>query len=388
MIIAAWIAAGLALVALTITLINALTWARGAARGEPVALTASVSVLVPARNEEATIGDTVSSVLDAGPRPTGLRVCDDGSTDATPGILAELSRRDDLLEVIGGSPLPVGWIGKPWACHQLASGADTDVLLFVDADVRLAPDALAQLEALAERHGADVVTAVPRQRTGTFAEGLVMPLLHATYTCWLPLALIPRVRDPRVLAANGQVLWVRRAAWDRIGGFEAVRHEVVDDMAFCRRAKERGLRVLFVDGHELASCRMYGSAVEVWRGFSKNLYEGIGGHPLALLGVIALYGTAFVLPWALAIAAAVAGSAALLMPALIGIGAGLTMRAVLAARHSHPWWSVPLHPAAVVVLLAIAVNSFVWHARGTIAWAGRVYAPRARRLTAGGRDAG
>lgn len=386
--IAAWIGAALALVALLITAINAVTWPRRAGRRTADTLDASVAVLVPARNEEASIGDTVSSVLAANPRPSTLRVCDDGSTDATPRILADLRRGDELLEVIGGSPLPDGWIGKPWACHQLARDTDSDVLLFVDADVRLAPEALARLEALARRHDADVVTAVPRQRMGTFAEGLVMPLLHATYTCWLPLALIPRLRDPRILAANGQVLWVRRAAWEQIGGFEAVRHEVVDDMAFCRRAKERGLRVLFVDGHELASCRMYGSAAEVWRGFSKNLYEGIGGHPLALLGVLALYGMAFVVPWVLAPIAVWTGDASMLVPALVGVGAGVAMRAVLAARHAHPWWSVPLHPVAVVVLLAIAVNSFVWHTRGTIAWAGRVYASKARRVSAGGHDAG
>jgi hypothetical protein len=268
-------------------------------------------------------------------------------------------------------------VGKPHACHQLARLARGDLLVFVDADVVLDPDALGRVIALLDRYGAEVLTAVPGQVTGSFVERLVLPLLHLTYVAWLPLALIHGTHDPRFLAANGQILAVSRGTFDAIGGFEAVRAEVVDDMAFCRNAKRARRRVLFADGARLGRCRMYGSASEVWKGFSKNLYEGLGESPLLLAVVLVLYFSAFILPYLLLPAALVAP--ALLGPALLGVGLNLALRGLLVLRFRHPIDSALLHPVGVAVLLAIAVNSWRWARSGTIEWAGRVYAARSAR---------
>jgi hypothetical protein len=365
----AWALAAPAVVALANTGINALTWPRGRAR--PAA--GRVSALVPARDEAATIEACVRALLR---EPVDeVVVYDDGSTDATPDILARLCQEDARLRVVRGVPLPAGWVGKPHACQRLGEHATGDVLLFVDADVRLEPGALARIHDLLD--GVDVLTAVPRQRTGSFAEHLVLPLLHLTYVSWLPLALIPRVQAPSVLAANGQILAVRRSAWEAVGGFACARAEVVDDMAFCRAIKRAGRRVRFADGHALGTCRMYASAGEVWRGFSKNLYEGLGGSPFALIGVMALYLWAFVLPWALV----PLGGSAVAAPAMLAVAANLAQRIWLALRHRQHPLSVALHPLAVCALLAIAGNSWVWNARGAIAWRGRTYAARANRGT-------
>jgi chlorobactene glucosyltransferase len=365
-----WAVSAPALLALGLTVVNALSWAR-ARKGPDAADTASASALVPARNEEAAIEDCVRSLL-AEPFDEVV-VYDDGSTDGTPAILARMQAEHPRLRVVRGAGLPEGWVGKPHACQRLGEHAVGDLRVFVDADVRVEPGALSRIRALAA--DVDVLTAVPRQLTGSFMEHLVLPLLHLTYVSWLPLALIPLVRDPRVLAANGQLLAVRRAAWERLGGFSCARADVVDDMAFCRAAKRAGLRVRFADGHLLARCRMYTRGAEVWSGFSKNLYEGLGASPLALLGVLVLYTWAFVLPWALL----PFGGA----PAAVGVAANLAQRVLLAVRHRHSPLSVVLHPVAVCVLLAIAVNSWRWHARGEIAWRGRTYAPRAARGLAG-----
>lgn len=359
--------------ALSLALLNVLTWPRGR---RAAASQVAVSVLIPARNEQASIGPVVDAVLAQRHPIRELIVYDDGSTDRTPELLAA-RQGDPRLRVERGVPLPEGWVGKPHACHRLSELARGELLLFVDADVVLDPDAVGRVIGLLQDYRADLLTAVPAQVTGSFVERLVLPLLHLTYVAWLPLLLVHRTHDPRFLAANGQILAIRRQAYDAIGGFSAVRTEVVDDMAICRAAKRAQRRVVFADGATLGRCRMYGSATEVWRGFSKNLYEGLGESPALLAFVLALYSSAFILPYLLLPAALFAP--ALLGPALVGVALNLALRLLLAWRYRHPLDSVLLHPVGVGVLLAIAVNSWRWARRGTISWAGRTYAARAQR---------
>ncbi|NQW62360.1 MAG: glycosyltransferase family 2 protein, partial [Deltaproteobacteria bacterium] len=368
---------GLALMALVVTLVNLLTWPRGIARATDAA---RWSVLIPARNEEQNIEVAIRSVFTALPEVGEVVVCDDHSTDRTPEILSGLQREFPRLRVIAGRTLPDGVVGKPHACMQLGYAATGDRLFFLDADVRLEPGAFQRLEGLFARHRAAVVTAVPRQETASPLERLVLPMLHLTYASWLPNALVYASKDVRFLAANGQVLAVERSAYEAIGGYAAVKHEVVDDMALCRRAKERGFRVVFADGHLLARCRMYASNEALWKGFTKNLYEGIGGSLFALTAVTGLYAAAFLAPWALA--AASASWSAFALPAAVGVAANLTQRSLLAARHGYGPDSVLLHPLGVLVFLAIAIDSARRTRQGRIEWSGRTYAERSKREVA------
>ncbi len=376
---AAIVAAGLALVALAMTLANALFWPRGRATGGG-ARQPSLSIVIPARNEAANIEACVRAALAAFPDALEVVVYEDQSTDGTRAILDALARTEPRLRVVDGVPLAPGWVGKPHACWRLAQAARGERLLYLDADVRVLPGAAARLADLFVRLGANVVTAMPRQRVETFAERLVVPMLPLTYLSWLPLALVHRSRDPRFLAANGQVLAIDRDALDRLGGFEAVRSDVVDDMALCRRAKQAGLRVVFADGHHLAECRMYDGAEAVWRGFSKNLYEGIGERPVALAGVVTLYTSAFVAPWIVAVAAWVRDEPTALAIALAGVAANLAQRVWIAARHGLPFESVWTHLPAIGAFVAIAINSWRWSRSDRVEWRGRVYASRQRRV--------
>ncbi len=357
-----------------LTALNALTWPRGEAAGR---VAERVSVLIPARDEQATIEACVRHVMASTHPLHEVIVYDDGSTDATPALLTKLAEEFPKLRVAQGDGLPAGWVGKPHACHRLAKLATGDVLIFLDADTRLSPTGLARAASLLTRLRADVVTAVPRQQVGSVAERLILPLLHVTYTSWFPLALTYLSRDVRFLAANGQFLAVRRAAYERAGGFEAVRREVVDDMALCRALKSSGARVVFADGHHIATCRMYQDGRQVWEGFSKNIYAGLGAKPLALVFVIALYTMTFIAPYVW-LGLGLSGVAPELVRwGALGVGLNLALRLILMARQRHGALSVLLHPVATLGLLAIAVNSWRWHRRGAIRWRGRTYAPGA-----------
>ncbi|MCB9664795.1 MAG: glycosyltransferase [Alphaproteobacteria bacterium] len=369
-----WLTVGPASIPLALNLLNARWWPRGTAVAPP---SGPVSVLIPARDEEANIEAAVTAALALDPPAHEVIVCDDGSTDQTPAILARLAARDPRLRVIGAPPLPEGWVGKPHACHVLGEAASGALLLFVDADVRLAPDALGRVEHLLQRFHGRVLTAFPGQALGTWAERLLVPLLPLTFTSWMPLDLVHAHTNPAFLVVNGQILAFRREAYEAVGGFASVRAEIVDDMAICRRAKEHDQRVVFADGQDLGTCRMYRGGAEVWRGFSKNLYEGLGGRPLALLAVLAVYGTAFVLPYGRLLSDLATGAPAGV--ALVGVGLNLATRAHLARRLHHGVVSVLLHPLAVLALLAMAINSARWVHADAIAWRGRTYGRRTAR---------
>ena len=373
---ACWAGAGMAGLALGMTLVNAATWPRGRARARLPA-GERVSVLIPARNEQATLERCVRAALRSQHPIKEVIICDDHSSDATPQILERLQAEDARVRVIKGEPLPRGWVGKPHACHQLARAARGEVLCFVDADTFLERSGIGRVASLFEDLGADVVTAMPRQLTRSWSERLILPLLHLTYTSWFPLVLTWRSKDVRFLAANGQLLAIHRRVYEAVGGFAAVRDEVVDDMAMCRQVKRAGYRVVFADGHAIAACRMYGSAREVWEGFSKNIYQGVGASPVGLLAVTGLYGGAFVLPY---LALGMLGRRPELAPAaLTGVGLNVALRALLSVRHGHAREGILLQPVAVLGLLGIAMNSARWSLKGAIQWSGRTYDPAALR---------
>jgi glycosyltransferase involved in cell wall biosynthesis len=375
-----WLVAAPAALPLGLTAINLLTWQRGAVDGgEP----ARVSVLVPARNEERTIEACVRAALANRSDVLEVVVYDDQSTDATGAIVRRLAAEDPRVRLVAGVPLPPGWVGKPHACHRLATEARGEVLFFVDSDTVLTPDGVARvLSLLRPKRGAraSAVTAVPRQDVGSSFERLIVPLLILTYTSWFPLRLVSASRDARFLAANGQLLAVERAAYDSIGGFESVRNELVDDMAFCRRMKELGHRLVFADGFHVARCRMYEGAREVWEGFSKNLYEGIGGTPLALAAVVLLHAACFLVPYFACALGLARGDASLATWGGLGVAMNVALRGLLVLRFAQPVSALVTHPAAIVGLLAIAVNSQRWSRSNRLRWRGRVYQARKERL--------
>lgn len=379
-----------ALLPLGLVAFNALFWTRG--RPDPAADLAApggVSVLIPARDEAANIERCVRAADAARGPIIEIVVYDDGSTDGSGEILAALQDELPRLRVVPGEPLPPGWIGKPHALDRLSEDAAGELLLNIDADVTLEQDGVLRMlsligtpEQVPGGLAAALVTAVPRQRTGSFAEQVMVPLLHLSYVAWLPMPLIHRTRDPRVLAANGQLLMVRRSALESVGGWASVRSALVDDMALCRVFKKSGQRVVFADGDRIAQCRMYFGAASLWRGFAKNFYEGIGGHPVAMIAVIGLHLLLFVVPYlALAIAMSL-GATGLAAAAAVGVAANVTLRLIMAARYGHRLSSVLLHPVAVLAMMGVLLDSFRWSRRGDIRWRGRSYPARAQREAA------
>jgi cellulose synthase/poly-beta-1,6-N-acetylglucosamine synthase-like glycosyltransferase len=332
----------------------------------------AVSVLIPARDEEANIGEAVEAALASRDVDLEVVVLDDGSTDRTGEIVEARAARDPRLRLIRGMALPPGWNGKQHACQRLGEAASHEVLVFLDADVRLAPGACARLAEALDGRGLDLVSGFPRQVVGTLAERLVVPQMNVLLLGYLPLPMA-RVfaRAPGFAAGCGQCLMVRKAAWEAVGGHGAVRHTRHDGLMLPRAFRRAGLRTDLVDLTRLAACRMYRSGREVWEGFSKNATEGMA-QPVALPVWTVLLLGGHVLPVVLALAAAL--GAAVPVQALWAFLVLLAARTAVALGCAHPPSAVALHPVGILRLLAIQWSALRAARRGAaVAWRGRSY---------------
>ncbi len=336
-----------------------------------------VSILIPARNEAAVIGQTIRSLITQTYLNFEIIVLDDHSSDGTADISRQAGGSSPRLRVVSGAPLPPGWLGKNWACHQLAQEAQGEWLIFTDADVCWAPHALAALVNQLNYSQADMLTVWPTQQTRTWAERLTVPLMALVVLAYLPLLLVHHTRWPIFAAANGQCLAFSRRAYQKINGHAAVKNEVLEDVALSRRAKAGGLRLRMADGAELITCRMYRGWQQVRDGYAKNILAGYGGRVSLLLLATIFHWLVFVMPWLWLVAGWLSFTIPgwPLWPALL-IGLGVGLRALTAAAtHQRPGDALLL-PLSVAVMTRIAAQAIWWQWRyGGPQWKGRLIKP-------------
>jgi GT2 family glycosyltransferase len=323
-----------------------------------------VSVLVPARDEAHRIAPTITSLrAQRGVGELEIIVLDDGSSDGTAEEVRRAAGDDPRIRVVTGKAPPDGLPGKPHACAQLADLATGRVLVFVDADVVLAPHAVASAVALLREHDLDLVSPFPRQLADGAGARLVQPLLQWSWLVFLPLRLAERSPRPSLAAANGQFLVVDTDAYHRSGGFAGIATAVLDDIALLRAVKRGGGRGVVVDGSTVAACRMYEDWAGVRDGYEKSLWSATGS-PVAAAALSLVLAWLYVLPPIAALAGSRAGVA--------GYAAGVLTR-VVTARHTggRVWPDALAHPVSVGVLLTLLARS--WRARrtGRLQWKGR-----------------
>jgi len=225
-----------------------------------------VSVIVPARNEEACLAGCLESLAGQQGVSFEIIVVDDGSTDRT----SEIARSFAGVKLIEAGPLPDGWSGKSNAVYAGAQQARGQWLLFTDADTVHLPGSLARSLEEAKRHGAEMLSYSPEQELHGFAERAVMPVIFAE----LAAKYQPReVNDPNspAAAANGQYLLITRAAYDAVGGHAAIAASLLEDVELARAVKRSGRRIRFRFGGDAVRTRMYRSFAQLVEGWTKNL---------------------------------------------------------------------------------------------------------------------
>lgn len=330
-----------------------------------------ISVLIPARDEAASIARTMNSVLRSEGANVELVVLDDHSTDATADVVLAVSQRDTRVRLIRGRPLPTGWNGKQYACWQLASAAEYPTLAFLDADVRLAPDALRRLFDQRQRKDAALLSAFPHQETETLMERMLIPMMHFILLGFLPLNRMRRSRHPAYAAGCGQLFITSRGDYESAGGHAAIRSSRHDGIMLPKAFRWAGLSTDICDGTEIASCRMYHGAREVAHGLLKNASEGIANKRLIMPFTLLLIGGS-VLPFVLLPLAIGWGSVWAVGIATVGCLLAWLPRWMCAMRFSQSKLGALLHPVAVLLFLALQWQSLYYHWRGKqVAWRGR-----------------
>jgi glycosyltransferase involved in cell wall biosynthesis len=299
----------------------------------------SLTVVVPAYNEESNIAGCLASLLASAPPCPHWQVLlvDDGSSDATAAIArataAASAANAGRFSLLQAGPRPQGerWVGKNWACSRAMDTISSDWVLFVDADVRLQPTTLQRALGQAVDEGADLLSLAPRLCCGCLAEWMVQPIMASLLGLGFPIKAANDPADPTAFAA-GPFMLFRRTAYEAIGGHRALAGVVVEDLALARRIKAAGYRLRYLLGLDAADLRMYADFAALWEGWSKNWFLGLERNLARALGASSAVVLMFSAPWLLAPAAAIslallersAGElAALRLPLLAALALGL-----------------------------------------------------------------
>jgi len=329
---------------------------------------AKITVVIPARDEAANIGEAVDSLV----HQANIIVVDDHSSDAT----AEIARQHGAT-VISGKTLPAGWTGKMWAVAQgvdAALASRPDYVLLTDADIVHAPGNVAELVARAENEGLDLVSLMVRLRTESSAERALIPAFVFFFLKLYPPAWIASPRHRTAGAAGGCML-IRREMLERIGAIETIRGELIDDCALAKAVKRNGGKVWLGVTTETRSIRAYGGFAEIWRMISRTAFTQLNYSPLLLFGTLAGLALTYVAPPALALTfsplVAILGAAAWLMMSIAYLP---TLRSY---GRSIIW--APALPIVALFYAGATIDSTIryWTGRGGM-WKGRAQASNAK----------
>jgi chlorobactene glucosyltransferase len=335
-----------------------------------------VSILVPARNEARTIARCVVSLARQDYPRCEVLVLDDQSEDATAEIVELVARRYAQVRLVRGAALPPGWHGKAWACRQLAQASRGEWLLFVDADTVLARECVTTTLATARARRADLMTLIPRLEAGSVWEALLLATMPLTFAGFLPQGLVMGTRWPLVAGALGKFLLFRRETYLRIGGHEAVRTDIVEDMQLSRLVKRRGGQLVWIDGTALVRARPYHGLREAWRGIAKSSFAAINYSQVALVPGIAVCAAILLAPYGFAIAGIIerrTGAALLWLP-LLQVALLLGSYLLIVWRFRLPRRIVVLYAATILATILVTLQSAYQVTLGDgVAWKGRTY---------------
>ncbi len=335
-----------------------------------------VSILIPARNEEANIKTCLDSLQEQDYPNLEILVLDDNSSDNTASIVSRVASTDNRIQLTKGETLPEGWAGKSFACYQLAKKAKGSWLLFTDADTTHAPHMVRSVLDLALKSRASMLSGFPRQLATSLPQKVAIPVLYFVIMSWLPLWWLQRRGQTRPSIAIGQFILFPTEEYWRIGGHEAVRARILEDVWLGVEVNRHGGRQLAVDLSPVVSCHMYRSMGAMWEGFAKWMYSVASLSRPALVGLLGAGYVFFLAPfyWLWNELFVVASPTGWQNFVILQVAIIIVMRWLVDRRFREPVVSTFLHPFGFSFLFLVVIYAFVQQVLGaSVPWKGRQY---------------
>ncbi|WP_370568984.1 glycosyltransferase [Fictibacillus sp. 23RED33] len=329
-----------------------------------------VAVFVPMRNEENNVAGLVSTLKGLTHHPISFTILDDHSDDETYNLLLEHIDNDNRFTVLQGKKLPAGWAGKVHACHQLSQSATGDYLLFIDADVRLHPHTIETSLTLLKKRKASLLSGFPKFPVTLFFEKLIVPLQHFVILFHLPLLFANFTKWPPATAAHGAFMLFKSKDYHAIGGHASIKNSLVDDVDLAKAMKRGRHEVVLANVTKYVSCFMYHSNKEVWNGFTKNLFPGLGRSIFLVIFLSVFYTVFYIAPLFFFIYGILTVQFLWLLPYLITVIQKAYVD-LFTGQKAYLAFTMPLSAIGLVVL----VNASMWKAlkKQGYEWKGRSY---------------
>ncbi len=323
----------------------------------------TVSVCIPARNEEQNIKNIINDVSSQSYRNVEVIILDDDSEDNTAGIVSSIARNRSKVKMIKGKPLPEGWTGKNWACHQLSQKAKGEILLFIDADVRLSSWAIESAVAHIGIYSLSMLSVFPAQIMISLSEKIVVAVMDWLLLTFLPLKLVYLSSRLSFVAANGQFIAFTREAYKKIGGHRYVSNIIVEDMELARNIKKKKLRMMTFVGYEEVICRMYKNFPDAFNGFSKNFFPGFNTGCFKFSSMLLVLNILYSLPFFLVLFHKEYAVIIILI---------FSQRLFTSLVNKQNFWiNIILHPLQMFMMTLIGINSMYKSKTGKLKWKDR-----------------
>lgn len=329
-----------------------------------------VSILVPARNEEDNIAQCLHALIAQNYDPLEIIVLDDRSTDRTLEIVQDIASTDARVTAFSGTELPKGWIGKNWACHQLAQKATGEFLLFTDADTILSNVAIPSAVLNSINNSVDLLTVMPRRITRCVVEKLLFPFIDWASFCWMPMKRAHNSQNSHLSAAFGQFMFFKREAYQEIGGHDAIRSIPIDDFALGRSIKKHGLRWTLLEGANCVRVLPSNGNVDAFRDVSRSIFPAIY-HRFSLFAFLAVtllaLGFLPLLAFTTSVIAYPHESQALVISAT-----SMCMTAIpwfiVCLKFNHGTFTGLLYPLSIFLMVMAAFHSVITYSFGHASW--------------------
>jgi len=334
-----------------------------------------ISILIPARNEESNINKLLVSLTKQDYKNLEILVLDDNSIDFTAAIVKRMALKDPRIKFIDGAKLEEGWLGKSWACHQLAYQASGQYFIFTDADTLHFPDTVSNALAALVQNNLDGLSAYPKQIMVTFAERMLVSFIGMGLFTMLPLVLVKKTKGKFFSSGIGQFFMFKKEAYFKSGGHESVKAEILEDVHLSKRIKAAGFSYMIFDGSSNIFCRMYKGFRETVSGFSKFIFAAFDYNGFMETIAISFYSILFLVPFILLpISFIFELSKIMVILAISQVLLIFTIKIIISIRFKERILDIFLTPVSLCFIIAIALNSYVQaRFKKGVYWKGRIY---------------